>query len=66
MSFNKVKEIIEEGDVVILYLGPSNMHSLEIKPKIINKKVWYQDTTFTWMGICVTTNARTLDFNSTS
>ncbi|XP_043249884.1 tRNA (adenine(58)-N(1))-methyltransferase catalytic subunit TRMT61A isoform X1 [Colletes gigas] len=38
MSFNKVKEVIEEGDVVILYLGPSNMHSLEIKQKIVNKK----------------------------
>ncbi|CAK9816151.1 tRNA (adenine(58)-N(1))-methyltransferase catalytic subunit TRMT61A [Anthophora quadrimaculata] len=46
MSFNKVKEVIEEGDVVILYLGPSNMHSLEIKPKIINKKGKMVDNIF--------------------
>ncbi|XP_076233807.1 tRNA methyltransferase 61 [Calliopsis andreniformis] len=38
MSFEKVKEVIEEGDVVILYLGPKDMHSLEIKQKIPTKK----------------------------
>lgn len=38
MSFNKTKEIIEEGDVVILYLSPRNMYSLEVKAKIPNKK----------------------------
>ncbi|XP_066584316.1 tRNA (adenine(58)-N(1))-methyltransferase catalytic subunit TRMT61A [Prorops nasuta] len=37
MSFNKVKELIEEGDVIILYLGPSNMHSIEVTSKIKNK-----------------------------
>lgn len=46
MSFNKAKEAIEEGDVVILYLGPSNMHSLEIKPKILNKKGQMVDNVF--------------------
>ncbi|KOC67652.1 tRNA (adenine(58)-N(1))-methyltransferase catalytic subunit TRMT61A [Habropoda laboriosa] len=46
MSFNKVKEVIEEGDVVILYLGPSNMHSLEIKPQIVNKKGKMVDNIF--------------------
>lgn len=46
MSFNKVKEFIEEGDVVILYLGPNNMHSLEIKPKIVNKKGKMVDNIF--------------------
>ncbi|KAG7197009.1 hypothetical protein KM043_017545 [Ampulex compressa] len=38
MSFNKAKNIIEKGDVVILYLGPTNMHSFEVTPKILNKK----------------------------
>lgn len=38
MSFNKTKEVIEDGDVVILYLTPNNMYSLEVKPKIFNKK----------------------------
>lgn len=46
MSFNKVKEFIEEGDVVILYLGPNNMHPIEIKPKIVNKKGLMVDNTF--------------------
>ncbi|KAL2720841.1 tRNA (adenine(58)-N(1))-methyltransferase catalytic subunit TRMT61A [Vespula squamosa] len=38
MSFKKTKEMIEEGDVIILYLGPGNMHSLEVTPKTLNKK----------------------------
>ncbi|KAI4494806.1 hypothetical protein M0804_001007 [Polistes exclamans] len=38
MSFRNVKEIIEEGDVIILYLGHTNMHSLEVTPKTLNKK----------------------------
>ncbi|XP_029056073.1 tRNA (adenine(58)-N(1))-methyltransferase catalytic subunit TRMT61A [Osmia bicornis bicornis] len=46
MSFNKVKEMIEEGDVVILYLGPSNMHSLEITQKILSKKGQMVDNVF--------------------
>ncbi|XP_032665101.1 tRNA (adenine(58)-N(1))-methyltransferase catalytic subunit TRMT61A [Odontomachus brunneus] len=46
MSFNKSKEIIEEGDVVILYLKPNNMHSLEVKAKILNKKGEIIDNVF--------------------
>ncbi|XP_012134820.1 tRNA methyltransferase 61 [Megachile rotundata] len=46
MSFEKVKEVIEEGDVVILYLGPSNMHSLEVKTKIVNKNGEMVDNIF--------------------
>ncbi|XP_031826140.2 tRNA methyltransferase 61 isoform X3 [Nomia melanderi] len=46
MSFNKVKDIIEEGDVVVLYLGPTNMHSLQIKPQILNKKGNMVDNVF--------------------
>ncbi|KAI4500114.1 hypothetical protein M0802_004984 [Mischocyttarus mexicanus] len=38
MSFRNTKEIIEEGDVIILYLGHTNMHSLEVTPKTKNKK----------------------------
>ncbi|KAL6256132.1 hypothetical protein P5V15_012252 [Pogonomyrmex californicus] len=38
MSFKTTKEVIEEGDIVILYLNPNNMHSLEVKAKICNKK----------------------------
>lgn len=38
MSFHSVREIIEKGDVVIIYLSPNNMYSLEIKPEITNKK----------------------------
>ncbi|KAK9300784.1 hypothetical protein QLX08_006647 [Tetragonisca angustula] len=46
MSFNKVKEFIEEGDVIILYLGHNNMHSLEIKAKIPNKNGEMVDNVF--------------------
>ncbi|XP_033338844.2 tRNA methyltransferase 61 [Megalopta genalis] len=46
MSFNKIKDIIEEGDVVILYLGPANMHSLEIRSQIQNKKGNMVDNVF--------------------
>ncbi|XP_011644007.1 tRNA (adenine(58)-N(1))-methyltransferase catalytic subunit TRMT61A isoform X3 [Pogonomyrmex barbatus] len=38
MSFKITKEVIEEGDIVILYLNPNNMHSLEVKAKMCNKK----------------------------
>ncbi|XP_043276240.1 tRNA (adenine(58)-N(1))-methyltransferase catalytic subunit TRMT61A isoform X2 [Venturia canescens] len=38
MSFNKSKEIIEEGDTVVLYLNPQNMHSFEVCQKIKNKR----------------------------
>ncbi|KMQ82892.1 trna adenine-n-methyltransferase catalytic subunit trmt61a-like protein, partial [Lasius niger] len=46
MSFNKTKEVIEEGDVVILYLNPNNMHSLEVKAKIFSKKGEFVDNVF--------------------
>lgn len=46
MSFNRTKEIIEEGDVVILYLKPNSMHSLEVKAKIPNKKGEVVDNVF--------------------
>ncbi|XP_076296268.1 tRNA methyltransferase 61 [Lasioglossum baleicum] len=46
MSFNKIKNIIEEGDVVVLYLGPTNMHPLEIKSQIQNKKGNMVDNVF--------------------
>lgn len=38
MSFNGTKEVIEEGDTVVLYLSPQNMHSMEVCHKIKNKK----------------------------
>nr|XP_053642291.1 tRNA (adenine(58)-N(1))-methyltransferase catalytic subunit TRMT61A-like isoform X2 [Cherax quadricarinatus] len=37
MSFSKCKELIEEGDTVILYIGVSQIYALEVKPKLINK-----------------------------
>lgn len=46
MSFEKTKKIIEEGDIIVLYLGPQNMHSFEVTEKIINKKGEYVDNVF--------------------
>ncbi|XP_015585262.1 tRNA (adenine(58)-N(1))-methyltransferase catalytic subunit TRMT61A [Cephus cinctus] len=46
MSFNKAKEYIEEGDTVILYLGPNNMHSIDVVHKIMNKKGELTDNVF--------------------
>lgn len=46
MSFRKTKEIIEDGDVVILYLSPNKMYSLEVKAKIFNKKDEIVDNVF--------------------
>jgi len=46
MSFNKIKEVIEDGDIVILYLNPNNMHPLEVKAKISNKKGKIIDNVF--------------------
>ncbi|XP_012285330.1 tRNA (adenine(58)-N(1))-methyltransferase catalytic subunit TRMT61A [Orussus abietinus] len=46
MSFNRVKEHIEEDDIVILYLGPNNMHTLEVTKKIKNKKDEFVDNVF--------------------
>ncbi|XP_067619986.1 tRNA (adenine(58)-N(1))-methyltransferase catalytic subunit TRMT61A isoform X2 [Eurosta solidaginis] len=38
MSFLKPKDIIEEGDTVILYLSVNSMHAIEATPTIVNKK----------------------------
>ena len=38
MSFNRRKELIEEGDVVVLYFNPNNMKSIEVVEKIKNRK----------------------------
>lgn len=46
MSFKTTKELIEDGDIVILYLNPNNMHFLEIKAKIFNKKGEIIDNVF--------------------
>ena len=46
MSFKETKEFIEEGDTVILYLNPNSMHSLDVKPKVLNKKGELVDNTF--------------------
>lgn len=37
MSFADYKEVIEQGDVVILYMSNS-MHAIEVQPEIKNKK----------------------------
>ncbi|XP_045588793.2 tRNA (adenine(58)-N(1))-methyltransferase catalytic subunit TRMT61A [Procambarus clarkii] len=37
MSFSKCKEVIEEGDTVILYIGVQQIYALEVKPKVVNK-----------------------------
>ncbi|XP_012529577.1 tRNA (adenine(58)-N(1))-methyltransferase catalytic subunit TRMT61A isoform X1 [Monomorium pharaonis] len=46
MSFKATKEIIEDGDIVILYLNPNNMYSLEVKAKICNKRGQIIDNVF--------------------
>ncbi|CAG9857140.1 unnamed protein product [Phyllotreta striolata] len=38
MSFDGYKTLIKEGDVVIVYLTPSQIYSVEALPKITNKK----------------------------
>ncbi|XP_012260158.1 tRNA (adenine(58)-N(1))-methyltransferase catalytic subunit TRMT61A [Athalia rosae] len=38
MSFDRSKEFVEEGDEVILFLGVSQMYSLEATPTIVNKR----------------------------
>ncbi|OXU22446.1 hypothetical protein TSAR_009502 [Trichomalopsis sarcophagae] len=46
MSFKSNKEFIEKGDVVTLYINPNNMHQIEVKEKIINKKGELIDNVF--------------------
>lgn len=46
MSFAKSKNFIDEGDAVVLYLGPQSMYTLEVTPKIINKKGEMVDNIF--------------------
>ncbi|XP_011300199.1 tRNA (adenine(58)-N(1))-methyltransferase catalytic subunit TRMT61A [Fopius arisanus] len=46
MSFARTKESIEEGDAVVLYLSPQNMHTFEVTQKIINKKGEMVDNVF--------------------
>lgn len=38
MSFKKNKDLIEVGDIITLYLNPNNMHQIEVKDKIKNRK----------------------------
>lgn len=37
MSFSNFKLYIEEGDTVILYINPHNMHAIEVKSIVLNK-----------------------------
>lgn len=46
MSFKEAKETIECGDVVILYLNPSNMHAIEVIEKIKSKNGELVDNVF--------------------
>lgn len=38
MSFREHKDIIEEGDTVIIYLTLFNMHAIEVRKQIKNRK----------------------------
>ncbi|XP_058986501.1 tRNA (adenine(58)-N(1))-methyltransferase catalytic subunit TRMT61A isoform X1 [Musca domestica] len=38
MSFLKPKDVIDEGDTVILYISVNSMHVIEATPTIVNKK----------------------------
>ncbi|KAJ8670432.1 hypothetical protein QAD02_001691 [Eretmocerus hayati] len=46
MSFRRNKELIEMGDTVTLYINPNNMHQVEVKEKIKNKKGELVDNVF--------------------
>lgn len=37
MSFNKYKDLIEEGDVAILYLNPTSMYAIKVTLSIVDK-----------------------------
>lgn len=45
MSFAVPKRVIAEGDTVILYLGITNMHAIEVQPQIKNKHGVFVDYT---------------------
>jgi tRNA (adenine57-N1/adenine58-N1)-methyltransferase len=38
MSFNRYKDIIEEGDTVILYINPQAMYAIQVQSIIENRK----------------------------
>lgn len=38
MSFAAPKTLIEENDTVILYMTPTNLHAIEVKPYVTSKK----------------------------
>lgn len=46
MSFKTSKKVVEVGDIVILYLNPNHMHSLQVKAKIPNKRGEIVDNVF--------------------
>lgn len=37
MSFAAPQRIIAEGDTAILYINITNMHAIDVSPKIMNK-----------------------------
>ncbi|XP_069697825.1 tRNA (adenine(58)-N(1))-methyltransferase catalytic subunit TRMT61A isoform X2 [Periplaneta americana] len=49
MSFEKFKDVIEQGDTVILYLSVNNMHAIQVQPKIKNKKDEWVENVFQTM-----------------
>jgi tRNA (adenine57-N1/adenine58-N1)-methyltransferase len=46
MSFEKFKDSIEQGDTVILYMRPNNMHAIQVQPKIKNKRDEWVENVF--------------------
>jgi len=46
MSFGKFKDSIEQGDTVILYMRPNNMHAIQVQPKIKNKRDEWVENVF--------------------
>jgi tRNA (adenine57-N1/adenine58-N1)-methyltransferase len=46
MSFEKFKDVIEQGDTVILYLSVNSMHAIQVQPRIKNKKDEWVENVF--------------------
>lgn len=46
MSFEKFKDTIEQGDTVILYMRPNNMHAIQVQPKVRSKKGEWVENVF--------------------